>query len=168
VDTSTFIDVTPLNGTKAKSRQFTLSGSVEPGSTVTVNGQPLTMSANGSITLPVILYKGDNTYVFVAVDPVGNMATQTRTVVYNPPEAKSESGVPMAAVLGLLALILVLIILLIVLLLRGKKAPPAPQQFPSPPPQPYMPALSGPAPEPSPAMPQQPPPIPPPSPPLVP
>jgi len=168
VDTSTFLDVTTVNGTKSKSKQFTLEGSVEPGSTVTVNGQPLSVGANGSFTLPVVLKKGDNTFTFLVSDPVGNIATGTRTVVYNPPETKAEAGVPMAAVLGLVAVILLLVILIIVLMLRGRKAPPAPQPFPSlQPPQPYMPAPVGPAPGPLPA-PQQPPPVPPPSPPLVP
>jgi len=163
VDTSTSLDISPLNGTKAKSKQFTLSGTVEPGSTVTVNGEPLTVGANGTFSLPVVLRKGDNTYTFASIDPVGNTATQTRTVVYSPPEVKTEEGVPMAVVLGLIVIILVLIVLLLVLLLKGRKAPGAPQPYPPPPPpQPYVPAEALP-PRPSPAPPQQPPPVPPPA-----
>lgn len=69
----------PKSPTNAKSVKIT--GKAEPGSTVTVNGKPATVAADGSYSIEIQLADGQNVVTVVCKDAAGNTTNQTVTVV---------------------------------------------------------------------------------------
>lgn len=65
----------------AGSTPLVLTGSTEPGATLTLNGSPLTVGSDGSFSASVALAEGANALLFVATDAAGNRATRSGTVV---------------------------------------------------------------------------------------
>jgi len=63
------------------STPFALSGTTEPGVTLTLNGAPLTVGPDGAFVTSVPLNEGANTLLLVATDAAGNRATLSGTVV---------------------------------------------------------------------------------------
>ena len=58
----------------------TVSGTTEPGATITVDGAPVTVAGSGAFTTSVTLSEGANTITVVATDAAGNSVTVTRRV----------------------------------------------------------------------------------------
>lgn len=69
----------PKSPTNAKTVKIT--GKAEPGSTVTVNGKPATVAADGSYSIEVTLVDGMNPITVVCKDAAGNTTSQTVPVV---------------------------------------------------------------------------------------
>jgi hypothetical protein len=132
IDTIVSINIAPKGDYKATKSKLSISGNVEPGSALTVNGQKLTIPTGGNFTYDVVLKKGATALTFVVIDPAGNTATEVLTASYNPPEVKADNSANMGLVLGLAIIVVVLLIAVLILLIRGRK-PPTPQtQWPSP------------------------------------
>ena len=100
----------PQNGMTTTSDTITVTGIAIPGSTVTINGQPVTVDAQGNFSVLVILMSGNNDIIVVATDLNGNTQTVTNTVTYSTGIITSDisSWLPIAGVAGagLLALLL--------------------------------------------------------------
>jgi hypothetical protein len=74
----TFSDmVPPLSPYLTTNETYTISGRTEPGSTVTVNDETVTVAADGSFSYEAILQMGDNAYYLKAVDQGGHSADHT-------------------------------------------------------------------------------------------
>lgn len=78
------VAVTTPNGATTASASYVLTGSAPAGSSVTVNGAPVTLVA-GSWTIPVSLSSGLNYFEIIATDPVsGRTSTVVSSVSYAP------------------------------------------------------------------------------------
>jgi hypothetical protein len=60
--------------------EITLAGISEPGSSLSVNGEPVSVSASGDFRLTIQLDPGRNTLKMLATSPAGNVTRQERSV----------------------------------------------------------------------------------------
>lgn len=67
---------------KATSSQYTFTGKVDPGSTVTVNGKQVNVDASGNFTAVVTLAAGTNTITIQVTNKAGDTVTVKKTVTY--------------------------------------------------------------------------------------
>jgi hypothetical protein len=122
----------PSPGMRVEVAAVQVSGNAGPGSTVTVDGDPVSVTATGDFQVTVSLDLGTNVIRIEAVDPVGNNASRSVTVEYElpaqPPPAPASGGmeIPMllaglaaGAVVGAFAM-------------RGRGRPPAASGGPAP------------------------------------
>ncbi|MCL4389890.1 MAG: hypothetical protein M1484_01505 [Patescibacteria group bacterium] len=70
----------PKDGDKVTDSPITLSGSTDPGDSVTVNGFVALVKDDGSFSYNLTLNDGDNKVKVIASDPAGNQTTQELTV----------------------------------------------------------------------------------------
>ncbi|MCX9025521.1 MAG: hypothetical protein OIN85_05430, partial [Candidatus Methanoperedens sp.] len=80
----------PINNQVFNTNEITVSGTATDSSgilSVTVDGNPVTVSSTGSFSSPLILANGSNTITIIVTDasPNANVATVTRIVTYTPP-----------------------------------------------------------------------------------
>src|SRR5437867_4000312 len=68
-----------------------VAGATEPGASLTVNAVPVNVASSGSFATSVNLVEGANTILVRALDPAGNVATVSRSVI-------RDSSVPFLAV----------------------------------------------------------------------
>jgi hypothetical protein len=76
---------TPIDGTTVTTSSINVTGTAtdnEGVTSLTVNGNPVTLGADGSFTTTVSLTSGANTITVIATDAAGNSATETVTVTY--------------------------------------------------------------------------------------
>jgi S-layer protein (TIGR01567 family) len=76
---------TPIDGTTVTTSSINVTGTAtdnEGVTSLTVNGNPVTLGADGSFTTTVSLTNGANTITVIATDAAGNSATETVTVTY--------------------------------------------------------------------------------------
>jgi uncharacterized protein YfaP (DUF2135 family) len=93
-------DITPppifvnagVDGATVDNPAFTVAGTTEPGTQLTVNGTPVTADASGNWSLPVTLVRGPNAIPVKATDPAGNQSTLTITVTYATPVATTTTA----------------------------------------------------------------------------
>lgn len=96
----------PAEGLITASETITVSGTTNDATssptTVTVNGNAVTVSANGSFSTTVTLAEGENTITIIATDAAGKTTTVVRHVTRNSsiPEIKSVSITPNPANTG--------------------------------------------------------------------
>jgi cobalamin biosynthesis Mg chelatase CobN len=93
-----------------------ISGTVEPGSTVLVNGKPVSVDAQGKYSTTLPLSDGANKIIVTVTDRAGNTRTVEKTVNRN-------AAFPMTPVL-VIALVMVVVIVALAALfvrVRGKK-----------------------------------------------
>jgi hypothetical protein len=90
-----------------KTDHFKVEGKAEPGAKVTVNGESVGVSADGSFSSSVSLKAGTNKITVKATDTAGNAVEKTVSVTYNKPAGFIPGLVlPMAvAALGLVLLL---------------------------------------------------------------
>ena len=97
---------------------FTLTGRVEPGSMVTVNGLPVSVQG-GSFSATYDLSAGQNRFVIRVVDPAGNVTERTLLVYYSgeaPPTAVTgPSPVSGPNLLSIAAVILIVVLVGVIL-----------------------------------------------------
>ena len=62
----------------------TISGTTEPGVTLTVSGHQVNVDATGNWSTTVTLSLGPNTFAVVAADAAGNTSTKTVVITYTP------------------------------------------------------------------------------------
>lgn len=75
----------PEDGTTVSEPSVTITGTTEAGAAVYVNGV-LASDGTSSWSATVVLAEGDNTVTVTAEDALGNSATETLSVTYEPPE----------------------------------------------------------------------------------
>lgn len=96
----------PAEGLITASETITVSGTTNDATssptTVTVNGNAVTVSANGSFSTTVTLAEGENTITIIATDAAGKTSTVTRHVTRNSkvPQIKSVAITPNPANTG--------------------------------------------------------------------
>ena len=72
-------------------------GATEPDSTLTLNGQPLEISGDGTFAAQLALAPGPNVIAVIATDPAGNESSRSETIVYRPVAAVEmtlSAGIP--------------------------------------------------------------------------
>ncbi|HEV2429632.1 MAG TPA: hypothetical protein VGV64_07310 [Thermoplasmata archaeon] len=105
-------------------------GVAEAGSTVWVDGVPVTLGSGGSFSSNVALTPGSNTITVTATDPAGNVATRSLVVTFTDPitAANAKIGTLTALVAALAVLVAVALALGAYLAIRGRKSPPPPRE----------------------------------------
>ncbi|MCL4417817.1 MAG: PQQ-binding-like beta-propeller repeat protein, partial [Actinobacteria bacterium] len=80
----------PADNLLTNNKNLTVSGKVEAGSTLKVNGNDLSYDNSGNFTTTITLTEGTNTLTVTAKDTANNSTTLTRTVVLDttPPDLK--------------------------------------------------------------------------------
>ncbi|MEW5747539.1 MAG: hypothetical protein AB1793_01950 [Candidatus Thermoplasmatota archaeon] len=81
----------PADGTTVDVPAITVSGTAEPGASLTVNGMSAVVEADGSFSCVVLLEEGENTVTATAVDLWSNSANASVTVTYVDPLAAVEA-----------------------------------------------------------------------------
>ena len=110
-DTMVHYNITsPQNGLKTKLKTVMVTGDVEAGSTVEVNGAAVTVRMDGSFNTEIFLTDGPNTIAVTVKDKVGNTETKELTVTKVKESAAPKAVIPgfelvlVAAALGAVAL----------------------------------------------------------------
>jgi hypothetical protein len=99
VDTVCLLEVPGRAVFSTGKEKLLLSGTAEPGATVTVNGARTLVDRAGNFSAEVWLKRGKNTLEVCATDSAGNRAGRTLAVTYEPPApATGPDGVLLAAV----------------------------------------------------------------------
>ncbi|MGQ9582388.1 MAG: right-handed parallel beta-helix repeat-containing protein [Thermoplasmatota archaeon] len=115
-DTSVDFNVTePRNGLRVSRGNLTVRGVVEPGATVTINGNSVSVRSDGTFTSEVLLNKGPNTIVVSVRDRAGNTAQVELTVT------RAAAAAPGGGLPGFEAIIAALSIALALALLRRRR-----------------------------------------------
>ncbi|MEM1823191.1 MAG: Ig-like domain-containing protein [Candidatus Hadarchaeales archaeon] len=99
---------------ESSTNTITLSGRLEPGSRMTINGNPVSVSA-GSFNTTLMLSPGTNVFRIRIVDPAGNVTERILTIVYSAPPVSLP---PRELVMPLVVLAAIIIIITIVVFLR--------------------------------------------------
>jgi len=97
IDTVVFLQLARETATVTKDR-FTVEGKAEAGSKVSVNGESVSVSADGSFSADVPLKAGKNTITVQATDQAGNADSKTVTVTYNKPAEGTGMLLPIVAI----------------------------------------------------------------------
>lgn len=84
----------PVDGLKTKQKTLSVTGDVEPGSTVSVNGNSVSVRPDGTFIAEVILNDGQNTIVVQVRDKAGNLVTKELTVTKTRPAAPAPGFIP--------------------------------------------------------------------------
>ena len=71
-----------LDGSTVNTTTVSLSGTTEPGATLTLGGANVAVDPTGAWATPVTLAVGPNTFAIVAADAAGNTSTKTVIVTY--------------------------------------------------------------------------------------
>lgn len=75
--------LTPVSGQRTLDETVAIVGDTEPGSAVTLNGEPVAVE-DGSFAVQAPLAVGENAFELRAVDPAGNVAVRTFSVTREP------------------------------------------------------------------------------------
>jgi hypothetical protein len=97
---------------------FHVTGSVEPGSNVTVNGLRVLVRSDGTFDYHMELREGKNKIVVVSTDKAGNSITTTKYATYNKPQ---ETGTLFPLIITVAVIVAVAVAAMV--LLRPKQAP---------------------------------------------
>jgi hypothetical protein len=98
MDTTVFLQLTKEGKQSVGKDHYTVEGKTEPGSKVTVNGETVTLSADGSFSAEVGLKAGGNKITVQVTDPAGNAASKTVDVTYKEPATGTGLLIPIVAV----------------------------------------------------------------------
>lgn len=110
----------PSVSVKTAEKVVTIQGSTEPGATVTINDEPVTVDVSGVFTVEKELQKGANSFVIKASDDQGNEIEIERNVK-RISEVPREQTASEAMPAFILAIILVAVLIAILAFLMGKK-----------------------------------------------
>ncbi|MGQ9583539.1 MAG: OmpL47-type beta-barrel domain-containing protein [Thermoplasmatota archaeon] len=75
--------------------RYVLEGRVEPGSSVTINGQSVNVKADGSFSAELKLKEGRNEIELTVRDPMGNERTETYYIDYSRPASGGDLPLPL-------------------------------------------------------------------------
>ena len=88
--------LSPADGTSTNVSSVWVRGITEPGATLSLNGAPVWVAANGSFAAPLFLVPGSNAIDLRAVDRSGNRASLLANVTYNDPLPALEQALAAA------------------------------------------------------------------------
>ncbi|WP_337954317.1 C25 family cysteine peptidase [Aciduliprofundum sp. MAR08-339] len=74
----------PTNVPLTYNSVFWINGTTDPGASVTINGEQVTVNSDGTFTYKATLEDGENVFKVTATDSAGNSATEIVTVLYLP------------------------------------------------------------------------------------
>jgi hypothetical protein len=112
----------PYEGMKTTEKTVTVQGSTEPGSSVTVDGEAVSVDEYGAFTATVELEIGDADIVVKATDPQGNVGEMTKHVTREKVEKVSDERTAKEAMPAfILALLLVAVIVGLLAYMMGRK-----------------------------------------------
>lgn len=83
-----------LDGSTVEAAGFTVAGTTEPGTQMTVNGVPVVADASGNWSFAFTLNLGPNSIPIKASDAAGNESTLTITVTYALPVVTTTTTAP--------------------------------------------------------------------------
>lgn len=87
-DTPPFLKIdAPGDGAIIRKAAIDVTGESEAGATLTLNGAPVAIGADGRFTSPFTAAEGSNKLTLVATDPAGNQTTRERLFTYTPDQA---------------------------------------------------------------------------------
>jgi hypothetical protein len=104
----------PIAHSIMDSPEVVIRGSTEPGAYLTVDGRIVNVEVNGTFSLVVTLFEGENTFLIVSEDALGNTNDCAYTLEYRTPEAPPEDEVgyrPIIMVTLAIAAIVALVVL---------------------------------------------------------
>jgi hypothetical protein len=87
IDTMALLELENKENETVGKGHYIIEGRTEPGSRVTVNGEPATVFSDGSFTAVIDLRPGKNELIVQATDMVGNTASKTLKATYTEPAA---------------------------------------------------------------------------------
>jgi hypothetical protein len=118
----------PISPYPTTEETYTITGKTEPGATLTINEDTVTVAVDGSFSYPVELDVGDNAYYLHAVDAVGHTADLTRVIdrsaIDNPPPDNGGSSIIYFVGGAIIAVVLLLLVLYIFVLRPRNEEPP--------------------------------------------
>jgi hypothetical protein len=103
---------------KTKLKTLSVTGDVEVGSTVSVNGNSVSVRPDGTFIAEVILNDGENTILIQVRDKAGNQASKELTVIKTKPAPPPSSVVP-----GFEALLAVAAVAVVAAAWRARRKP---------------------------------------------
>jgi hypothetical protein len=118
IDTAGSLNLTMKGSPTVSDSAFHVRGSVDPGSTVVINGQNVLVRLDGTFDYALDLKEGKNKIVIAATDPAGNTVTQTKYVTYNKP-MEAGSLIPILIVV----IVVIVVVALIAVMMRKPKVP---------------------------------------------
>jgi parallel beta-helix repeat protein len=108
----------PVDRLKTKLKTLSVTGDVEVGSTVSVNGNSVSVRPDGTFIAEVILSDGENTILIQVRDKAGNQASKELTVIKTKPAPPPSSVVP-----GFEALLAVAAVAVVAAAWRARRKP---------------------------------------------
>ena len=133
----TVLIYTPLDGIRTSDTSVVVQGSTEPGTNVTVNGELVTVDANGGFSKTVNLDIGTKTLTIKVTDPLGNSVEQSRSVTREKAKtAVHETSASDVMPAFLLALVLVAVLVALLGYFMGKRNAPPKDRMEEPAPAP--------------------------------
>ena len=103
IDTLIFLRLNKEGKHSVGQNHYTVEGNTEPGSKLTVNSEPVTLSADGSFRVDVGLVTGLNKITVQAIDSAGNTVSKTVEVTYNEPATGTGLLIPIVALVAIAA-----------------------------------------------------------------
>ena len=110
--------VSPFSTTEPN---YTISGKTEPGVTLTLNGAPLTVAADGTFSSVVTLAEGDNPFTLIAKDAAGHQADKSIVINYQKQDTQRDDEGPNWLVIGGIVVVGVVLVVVVLLVMRRKK-----------------------------------------------
>ena len=100
---------------------YTIRGKTEPGVTLTLNGQPLTVAADGRFSSEVTLAAGANTFALIAVDAAGHQADKSFVINYQKQTTDREDEGPSWLIIGGIVVVGIVLVVIVLLVMRRKR-----------------------------------------------
>jgi hypothetical protein len=99
IDTDIFLRMGFSGTLKVENPRYLVEGKTEPGSTLTINKQPVIVTPDGTFATQVGLQSGSNKVLVTIMDPAGNLFTKTYYINYNAPVGVASWVIPLLVLL---------------------------------------------------------------------
>ncbi len=100
---------------------YVIRGRTEPGVTLTLNGQPLTVAADGRFLSNMTLAEGDNPFTLIARDAAGHQTDKSLVINYQKQTTDRDDAGPNWLVIGGIIVVGVILVVIVLLVMRRKK-----------------------------------------------
>jgi len=120
--TPTFTNMDPaVSPYSTTEPNYTIRGRTEPGVTLTINGQPLIVAADGTFSSTVTLEVGDNPFTLIAKDAAGHQADKAIVINYQKQDTQRDDEGPNWLVIGGIVVAGIVLVVVVLLVMRRKK-----------------------------------------------
>ncbi len=120
----------PISPYPTTEETYTITGKTEPGATLTINEEAVTLAADGSFSFKGVLDVGDNAYYLHAVDVVGHTADHTIVIDREDVDIDDNGGEPSGSLAyfigGAVIAVVLLLVVLYLFVLRSRNDEPPP------------------------------------------